>query len=72
MQIANIEEKNLHNFWTTWGTSIKFSGKDVTCDNIKKHKNTFLEKLKEESHWPPSLSRFKYVWHFSGHQALNG
>ena len=33
---VNIERENLHSFWTTWGTSIKFSGK--TWLNIKSHK----------------------------------
>ena len=46
MQIANIEEKNLHNFWTTWGISMKFSGKDVTCDNIKNLKKHIFGKTK--------------------------
>ena len=48
MEIANIEEENLHIFWTSWGI-----GKNVTYDNSKCHKkqgltfsfkNTFLEK----------------------------
>ena len=33
---VNIERENLHIFWTTWGTSMKFSGK--TWLNIKTHK----------------------------------
>ena len=27
MKIANIDGEILHNFWTTWGTSMKFSEK---------------------------------------------
>ena len=27
IKIANIEEENLHNFWTTWGISVELSGK---------------------------------------------
>ena len=27
MKIANIDREILHNFWTTWGISMKFSGK---------------------------------------------
>ena len=27
MKILNIDEENLHIFWTTWGISMKFSGK---------------------------------------------
>ena len=26
MKIANIDREILHNFWTTWGISMKFSG----------------------------------------------
>ena len=33
--VVNIEWENLHIFWTTWGTSIKLSGK--TWLNIKSH-----------------------------------
>ena len=27
MKVANIQREILHNFWTTWGISMKFSGK---------------------------------------------
>ena len=27
MKIANIDMKFIHIFWTTWGNSMKFSGK---------------------------------------------
>ena len=27
MKVANIEREFVHIFWTTWGNSIKFSGK---------------------------------------------
>ena len=27
VKIVNIEEENVHIFWTTWGISMKFSGK---------------------------------------------
>ena len=37
MKIANIEREVLHIFWTTWGISIKLSGK-MWHDNIKNHK----------------------------------
>ena len=33
---VNIERGNLHIFWTTWGTSMKLSGKMWL--NIKSHK----------------------------------
>ena len=56
MKIANIDKEFLHIFWTTWGNSIKFSGK--MCFNIilnvTKHqsftlslKDTFFEQLQE-------------------------
>ena len=32
----NMERENLYILWTTWGTSMKFSGK--TLLNIKSHK----------------------------------
>ena len=32
MKIANIDREFLHIFWTTWGNSMKFSGK--MCFNI--------------------------------------
>ena len=53
MKIANIEEENLHIFWTTLGTSMKFLGKMwlVTILKVTEKqafklslKNTFLEK----------------------------
>ena len=40
---VNIERENLHIFWTTWGTSMKFSGK--TWLNITSHKKTRLHPL---------------------------
>ena len=39
MKIVNIEEENLHIFWTSWGISIKFYKKEATYDKIKPHKN---------------------------------
>ena len=27
MKVANIDREIVHNFWTTWGISVKFSGK---------------------------------------------
>ena len=37
--MVNIYGENLHIFGTTWGISMKFSGKmkDVTYDKIKSH-----------------------------------
>ena len=40
---VNIEQENLHIFQTTWGTSMKFSGK--TWLNIKIHEKTRLHPL---------------------------
>ena len=55
MKIANIEEYNLHIFWTTRGISMKFSGKMWLMIKLKVTKkqgftlsleSTILEKLK--------------------------
>ena len=53
MKIANIDREFLHIFWTTWGNSIKFSGKMCFKIILKVTKNqgftlsledTFFEK----------------------------
>ena len=53
MKITNIDREILHNFWMTWGNSMKFSGKMCLMIIIKVTKNhgftlsledTFLEK----------------------------
>ena len=44
MIIVNIEEENLYIPWTTWGISMKFSGK-MTYSNIKNHKKSGLHSL---------------------------
>ena len=55
MKIANIDREILHNFWTTWGISMKFSGKMYLMIILKVTKNqsftlsledTFFEKQK--------------------------
>ena len=40
---VNIERENFHIFWTTWGTSMKFSRKMWL--NIESHKKTRLHPL---------------------------
>ena len=75
MKIANIDRENLHNFWTTWGISMEFSGKICLMIILKVTKNmgftlyledTFFEKPQGGSNWPPPpplipspLSRFR-------------
>ena len=53
MEIANIDKEILHDFWTTWGISMKFSGKMWLLIKLKVTKNqgptlslqdTFFEK----------------------------
>ena len=53
MKIANIDREILHIFWTTWGISMKFSGKMCLMIILKVTKNqgftlsledTFFEK----------------------------
>ena len=61
MKIANIDREVLHNFWTTWGISMKFSGKMDLMIILEATKNpgfhppfeeTFFEKPHEGSNWP--------------------
>ena len=75
MKIANIDREILHNFWTTWGISIKFSGKMCLMIILKVTKNqgftlsledTFFKKphggVKLTPHPPPPrpfLRRFR-------------
>ena len=39
MKIVNIEEENLHIFWTRWGISMKFPGKMSLTIILKVPKN---------------------------------
>ena len=64
MKIANIEEENLHIFWTTWGTSMKVLGKMWLMTMLKVTekqafkltlKNAFLEKPQGGSIGTPQL-----------------
>ena len=61
-KMVNIAIENLHIFWTSWGISTKFTGKMSLkiILKVKRNqnstlslKNTFVEKLQEESNWPP-------------------
>ena len=68
MKIANIDRESLHNFWTTWGISMKFSGNlclmiilEVTKNQgfIISLEDTFFEKPqggRGVSNCPPPLS----------------
>ena len=63
-KLANTDRKFLHIFWTTWGNSMKFSGKMCLKIVLKVTKNqgftlsledTFFEKPQGGgSNWPPS------------------
>ena len=50
MKTVKIEEEDLHIFWTTWGISMKLSGKVWLLKKLKKQgfslslENTYLEK----------------------------
>ena len=69
IKMVNIEEENLHIFWTSWGISMKVSGKmwvmrilKVTKKqgSILSLKNTFLEKPHGEgSNSSPNIFRVK-------------
>ena len=70
MKIANIDREILHNFWTTWRISMKFSGKMCLMIILKVTKNQgftpsleeiFLEKLEGRSNWhPPAVLGLKH------------
>ena len=62
MKIVNIDREILHNFWTTWGISMKFSGKMCLMIILKVAKNqvfilsledTIFEKPQWGSVWLP-------------------
>ena len=70
MKVATIDRETLHNYWTTWGISMKFSGKmwhmiilDVTKNQgvTLSLEDKFFEKLQGGgSNWPcPSRLRVK-------------
>ena len=45
MKIANIDKEILRNFWTTWGISMKFSGKMCLMVILKVTKNQVVIKI---------------------------
>ena len=65
IKIANIDREILHNFWTTWGISMKISGKMWLLIILKVTKKQgftlFLEDTSFEkpqkggSNWPPAV-----------------
>ena len=70
MKIANIDREILHNFWTTWGISMKCSGKMCLMIILKVTKNqgftlcledTIFEKPQGEGQTepPPPPSSFR-------------
>ena len=60
MKIVNIEEENIHIFWTTWGNQIKFFRKDVPNDNIERHKKTESHPVSEKCiFWSPTFQPLK-------------
>ena len=76
-KLANIDRKFLYIFWTSWGNSMKYSGKvwiKIILKVTKKQsftlslEDTFLEKPQGEG----GSNRVKCVWPCSGHQALKG
>ena len=73
MKLANIDKENLHIFQTTWGSSMKFSGKMCLVIILKVTKkqgfttsleNTVLKKPQGggQNYPTPSLVRFKSSW----------
>ena len=68
MKIVNIEGENLHISRTTWGSSMKFSGKmrfivilKVRNSSVSPslHKTRFWKNSQRGSNWSPNLSRVK-------------
>ena len=55
MKIVNIEGENLPISWTTWGMSMKFSGKTWLMIILKVTKNKGFTPSIED--WPPNLFR---------------
>ena len=63
MKIANIDREFFHIFWTTWGNSMKFSGKMCFKIILKVTKNqgftislddkVFEKPQQRKSNWPP-------------------
>ena len=45
---VNIERENLHIFWTTWGTSMKFSGKTPSLEYLNLEQVTTTVKIWSE------------------------
>ena len=42
---VNIERENLHIFWTSWGTSMKFSGKTLSLEYLNLEQGTTTVKI---------------------------
>ena len=49
MKIANIDAENLHIFWTTWRTSMKYSGITWLMIILKVTKKQFHSSLEDDS-----------------------
>ena len=74
MKIANIDREFLHIFWTTWGNSMKFSGKMYFKIILKVTKNQSFTLSLEDSIFektqggggqiepPPALLRLIKKW----------
>ena len=45
---VNIERENLHIFWTTWGTSMKFLGKTLSLEYLNLEQVTTTVKIWSE------------------------
>ena len=80
LKLVNIDEENLHIFQTTWGISMKFSGKMCLVIILKVTKkkgftpsleNTVLKKPQGagQNYPTPSLARVKSPW-FQGEKKL--
>ena len=76
MKIANIYREILHNFWTTCGISMKFSGKTCLMTTLKVTKNqgfTLCLKdiiFKKLQRGVKQTCSWEHVWLFNGHQVI--
>ena len=59
MKIANIDRKIIHIFWTTWGISMKFSGKMWLMIILKVTKNQSITLFLEDTVFEKPLGRFR-------------
>ena len=66
MKVANIDREILHNFWTTWGISMKLSGKMCLTIILKVTKNQGFTPMSKSIH--PFSAGSSYLKNVPTHQ----